>query len=213
MTEPRKPRTRKSKGSDLELGLIVAAGWLRDQSHELAQEDEAAGLRADYPLSQALFVLADLLLALPQPKDLTVESFQRFIADHHLWGREGWARANSFQALLNEAHKREVVLREALGDLFKGWLDEGAADNTVIRLAILSSVQSVLIKTSESATAWLKAHDREVLEKFIESLAVELPRVTYPSSKGYDRTGAFRDYHIKAIQGHLRAAILGEEEP
>lgn len=43
------------------------AGWLRDESHELAQEDEAAGLRADYPLSQALFVLAELLLAIERP--------------------------------------------------------------------------------------------------------------------------------------------------
>lgn len=34
MTEPRKPRTRKSKGSDLELGIIVAAAWLCDAHGE-----------------------------------------------------------------------------------------------------------------------------------------------------------------------------------
>lgn len=40
------------------------AAWLKDESHEQAQQDESVGIHADYSLSEALFVLADFLTAL-----------------------------------------------------------------------------------------------------------------------------------------------------
>lgn len=81
---------------------------------------------------------------------------QHELAALRAWGAE-------LEAQLDEAHKREVVLREAISWL---WSDdkpcEGGCDHKVC---------AILQDTSESATAWLKAHDREVLEKPMALLA------------------------------------------
>lgn len=72
------------------------------------------------------------------------------------------ARKAELETKLDEAHKREVVLREALVRLRDcDW---------VITLpdrmdAVRQIAREALDQTPESATAWLKAHDREVLEK------------------------------------------------
>lgn len=131
-----------------------------------------------------------------KPKDLTVESLQVWMAQHHTWGREGWARVNGLQAMLARSESRaqqlETKLRAAedavvaLTEKLRMIADEGVADLGWQGTAL---AQRAHARQALSNTSALAAHrKREIVREALESERTECCALIPEALKSYNLT-------------------------